>query len=317
VTTKQQAALQEQQVALQASLLSSKRVFESAAFKDKPASSLLSTTTAASATSTAPSSVIKVTTCKLSNWRGRALFTDKQADIIERRVYDVGRQTTDTRQYRNFDVEAAYEKWYKDCFEVRCQWVDEDDDVWNEFVSYMGRYKYGMSPKSVLVDTFLWDKATVHAKAFFMAERELNLPPFSIMHPLFTKSVVQSDKTMHMLGRMSGSPHNMDPWETFRQWTIWRQDSAKDNGLSARIGKSASCKSTKDNVDEAETTCSTTSNSNTSSNNTHDETAIGPSTPTHDTGDDGNDGDEDHLDSEDEEYDQSNYSRPYSSSDDD
>jgi hypothetical protein len=133
------------------------------------------------------------------------------------------------------DSDARFAAWQKHCYQTSCHWVDESDVVLENFGSYFSSYCSAITTDALLPATFVWDGPETRVKAIFMAERELGVLPYTLLHPLFMTSVVATAATLRLLGRTHGSPHNMDPEATIIEWGRARGDSTADNGVSARI----------------------------------------------------------------------------------
>jgi hypothetical protein len=132
---------------------------------------------------------------------------------------------------------VMYDDWADNVIpECRCDWVNYDDDVYSHYHTYIMMYHDAIR-QTPLSATFNWDSAVIdlpNPKLCFMAERELNLTPYSILHPVLLKALLP-DRTFRMISRIKGAPRDMDPNVTFGDWCKSRGDSTADNGLSARI----------------------------------------------------------------------------------
>jgi hypothetical protein len=133
------------------------------------------------------------------------------------------------------DSDARYDEWRSDvACDDSCEWLNQDPEAEQHFLSYMSGY-HSVMRSTALSATFKWEGAsTPRPQHCFMAERELNLPPYSLLHPVFLKSVL-SDRTFRMISRIRGVPRVLDPHKTFADWEESRQGDTADNGLSARI----------------------------------------------------------------------------------
>jgi hypothetical protein len=208
--------------------------------------------------------VVKVTSCMLCTWTAWNSQATTNSTVLQRQLSGAEYHIKDAFQSGSA---TKLEAWKSACYDQYVEWVDENEDATDSFLLYFTLYSSSIAD-TLLVTTFIWAKASPLAKHCFMAERELNLPPYTLWHPYFTSTVVPSAKTCHVLGRAHGAPVHMDARATFIAWIDARDESMADNGLTARITLPAPRRaSSPDDEDSKSSTSISTDTSSSSSTN--------------------------------------------------
>jgi hypothetical protein len=155
---------------------------------------------------------------------------DKQLQSIEPRLRSIRQPGSST--YEQADLRHD---WMLLVYNMTCPWVDEDEGAQRHFPTYVAGFMSLLSGTVVLTPSFISSKEWPAPQCCFMAEREMNLPPYTLLLPLFLAAVLPADQLAKGNARLRGSECCPDPDATYDRWIEQRGDDLSDRGLTARV----------------------------------------------------------------------------------
>jgi hypothetical protein len=166
----------------------------------------------------------------LCSWPAWALLLDDQLEHLRPRIRAI---PSLSKSYP--DHKARYDAWVISVHKFGCAWLEGDSDAMDHFLMYLSGYKE-LTQGTAISATFDWSKVRCRIQHCFMAERELNLPPYALWHPLFLSWVLPASRAATGAARVRGAPHDLDHATTMEEWYKSRGNLADtDDGLTARI----------------------------------------------------------------------------------